>query len=46
MIIAEKDCKTPASILPGLTVHTPDGTYTEKAFQILREGRGFFDTTD
>lgn len=46
MIIAEKDCKTPASILPGLTVHTPDGTYTEEAFQILREGRGFFDTTD
>mgnify|MGYP002898311580 CR=1 FL=1 len=38
MIIAEKDSKAPAAILPGLTVHTPDGGYTDEAFQILRGG--------
>ena len=43
MIIAEKDSKAPAAILPGLTVHTPDGGYTDEAFQILRGGRGFFE---
>lgn len=46
MIIAEKDSKAPASILTGLTIHTPDGDYTSRAFQILREGRGFFETED
>lgn len=43
MIIAEKDSKAPAAILPGLTVHTPEGGYTDEAFQILRGGRGFFE---
>lgn len=43
MVIAQKDSKAPAVILPGLTVHTPDSCYTAAAFQILREGRSFFD---
>ena len=46
MVIAEKDSKAPASILPGLTVHTSDGNYTSQAYQILRDGRGFFEIKD
>lgn len=43
MIIAKKDSKTPTEILPALTIHAKDGSYTSKAMQILREGCGFFD---
>jgi len=43
MVIAEKASKAPAALLPGLTVHTPDSGYTQEAFQILREGRSFFE---
>lgn len=43
MIIAKKASKTPTEILPALTVHTKENEYTQKAFQILREGKSFFD---
>ena len=43
MIVAQKDSKTPAKILPPLYTHNQDGTYTEKAQQILRNGLSFYD---
>ena len=42
MIVAKKDSKTPTEILPAFTVHTENG-YTDKAFDILRSGKSFFD---
>lgn len=42
MIIAKKDSKTPAEILPDFIVHQGEG-YTPKAFDILRGGKSFFD---
>ena len=42
MIMAQKDNKTPTEILPPFIVHQDD-TYTDKAFRILREGKGFWD---
>ncbi len=44
MIIGIKDSKAPTTILPPLTVHLPDGSYSSKTQQILREGTGFFET--
>lgn len=43
MIIAQKDSRAPATILPGLIVHTPEGQYTPRAYNILREGHCFFE---
>ncbi len=43
MIIAQKDSKAPTQILPGLTVHTADGGYTDTAYAILREGKSLFE---
>ena len=42
MVIAKKDSKTPAQILPNFIVHQ-DKEYTPKAFDILRSGKSFFD---
>ena len=42
MIIAQKDAKTPAGILPPLYIYDADGEYTSAARQILREGKSFF----
>ena len=42
LIMAQKNNKTPTEILPPFIVHTED-SYTEKAFQILREGKSFWD---
>ena len=42
LIMAQKDKKTPTEILPAFHVHTDDG-YTPKAFQILREGKSYWD---
>lgn len=42
LIMAQKDNKTPTEILSPFIVHT-DAAYTEKAFQILREGKSFWD---
>jgi len=42
MLIAQKDSKTPLTILPPLIVHEKEG-YTEKAKQILRSGKSFFE---
>ncbi len=41
MIIAQKDSKTPAKILPPLYTHNNDGSYTAQAQQILREGKTY-----
>ena len=41
MIIAQKDSKTPAKILPPLYTHSEDGSYTPKAQEILRLGKSF-----
>ena len=43
IIIAQKDSKTPAKILPPFYTHNQDGNYTEKAQKILRQGQSFFD---
>ncbi|MBR2299040.1 MAG: methyltransferase domain-containing protein [Alphaproteobacteria bacterium] len=42
MLIAQKDSKTPLSLLPPLTVHL-DGAYSFEAEQILRGGKSFFE---
>lgn len=44
MIIARKSSRSPAVIHQGITVHTPDGTYTPQAQNILRKGAGFFES--
>ncbi len=44
MITAQKDSKAPTQIFPGLITHNHDGTYTPQTRQILRTGKGFFDT--
>lgn len=41
MIIAQKNSKAPAQILPGLVVHDKNGEYTPEAYAILREGLPF-----
>ena len=42
LVMAQKDKKTPTEILPALHIHTDEG-YTLKAFQILREGKSYWD---
>lgn len=42
MIIAQKDAKTPASVLPPLYIYDATDDYTSAARQILREGKSFF----
>ena len=42
MIIAQKDAKTPASVLPPLYIYDTTDDYTSAARQILREGKSFF----
>lgn len=44
MIIARKASRSPAVIHQGITIHTPDGTYTSQAQNILRKGAGFFES--
>ncbi len=41
MIIAQKDSKTPAKILEPIYTHNQDGSYSEKAQAILRNGKSF-----
>lgn len=43
LISARKNDYSPARILPGLTVHAPEGGYTPAAQKILREGLSLFD---
>ncbi|MBR1604724.1 MAG: methyltransferase [Alphaproteobacteria bacterium] len=42
LVTAQKDNKTPTEILPPFVVHS-ENAYTEKAFQILRKGKSFWD---
>lgn len=42
MIIAQKDSKSPASILPPLHIYNANGEYTLAAHRILRAGKSFF----
>jgi tRNA1(Val) A37 N6-methylase TrmN6 len=42
VVAARKDAKTPLEVLPGLLLHHPDGTYTDKADDILRRGAALF----
>lgn len=44
MIIARKASRSPAIIHQGITIHTPNGTYTPQAQNILRKGAGFFES--
>jgi len=39
----QKDSKAPLQILPALTIHKPDGSYTDVAQKILREGKSIAD---
>lgn len=43
LISARKNDRSPARILPGLTVHGDDGGHTSAAQKILREGLSLFD---
>jgi tRNA1(Val) A37 N6-methylase TrmN6 len=38
IVRAVKDSKSPASMLPGIVLHEKDGSYTEHAERILRDG--------
>lgn len=42
VVAARKDAKTPLEVMPGLLLHHADGTYTDKADDILRRGAGLF----
>jgi tRNA1(Val) A37 N6-methylase TrmN6 len=42
VVAARKDAKTPLEVLPGLLLHHADGTYTDKADDVLRRGGGLF----
>lgn len=42
VVAARKDAKTPLEVLPGLLLHHPDGSYTDKADDILRRGGSLF----
>lgn len=46
IITAQKDSKTPAKILPPFYTHGYDGSYTDKAQKILREGCSFYEVCD
>lgn len=39
IIRAQKDSKAPLILHPGILVHNDDGTYSEKAKKVLREGK-------
>ncbi|MBP5353001.1 MAG: methyltransferase domain-containing protein [Alphaproteobacteria bacterium] len=39
IVSMQKDSKAPLQILPPLTIHKPDGSYTEQAQEILRNGK-------
>lgn len=43
IVCAQKDSKAPCEILPPLIVHSADGSYTEKAENILRKSMSLFD---
>ena len=43
LILAEKGSRAPTKILPPLYTHNPDGVYSEKAEQILRGAKGYFE---
>ena len=43
IITAQKDSKTPAKIFSPFYTHNPDGTYTDEAQKILREGCSFYE---
>lgn len=42
VVAARKDARTPLEVLPGLLLHHPDGSYTDKADDILRRGAALF----
>lgn len=42
VVAARRDAKTPLEVLPGLLLHHPDGSYTDKADDILRRGAALF----
>lgn len=42
VVAARKDAKTPLEVLPGLLLHHPDGSYTDKADDVLRRGGALF----
>lgn len=42
IVRAWKHKKTPATILPGLTLHTPEGQYTQAADTVLRDAQVLF----
>ena len=39
IVSMQKDSKAPLCILPPLTIHKPDGSYTDEAQKILRQGK-------
>ena len=43
IVCAQKDSKAPCEILPTLIVHSADGSYTEKAEDVLRKSMSLFD---
>ena len=42
MLIAQKDSKSPANILPPLYIYDQNSEYTPEAHRILRQGKSFF----
>ena len=40
IVQVRKDTRAPFQILPGLVLHRADGSYTEEADSVLREGKG------
>ncbi|MCR6630608.1 MAG: hypothetical protein NVV74_11465 [Magnetospirillum sp.] len=42
VVAARKDAKTPLEVLSGLVLHHADGTYTDKADDVLRRGGALF----
>lgn len=40
IVRARKGVRTPASVLPGMVLHEPDGAFTVKARQVLEEAQG------
>jgi len=42
VVVARRDAKTPLEVLPGLLLHHPDGSYTDKADDVLRRGGALF----
>lgn len=42
VVSARKDARTPLEVLPGLVLHHPDGSYTQRADDILRRAAPLF----